>query len=65
MITRCYLEITNICNLDCLFCPKTERKLGKLTAEQYDAILKKISGEVKFLAVSPFSVAQIPFGNSS
>ena len=49
MITRCYLEITNICNLDCLFCPKTERKLGKLTAEQYDAILKKISGEVKFL----------------
>ena len=49
MITRCYLEITNICNLDCVFCPKTERKLGKMTSVQYDAILKKISGEVKFL----------------
>ena len=22
MISRCYLEITNICNLNCLFCPK-------------------------------------------
>ena len=36
MIQRCYLEITNICNLSCRFCPKTHRKLQSITAEQFE-----------------------------
>ena len=33
-ITRCYLEITNICNLNCVFCPKTTRKKHMMTQEE-------------------------------
>lgn len=49
MITRCYLEITNVCNLDCLFCPKTVRSKHKLTTEEFDRLTDKLSGQVKFL----------------
>ena len=49
MITRCYLEITNVCNLSCAFCPKTQRRPQSLTAEQYDAITDRLVGKVKFL----------------
>lgn len=49
MISRCYLEITNICNLDCQFCPKTKRKGGSLSLEEFDRLTDKLRGEVKFL----------------
>ena len=49
MITRCYLEITNICNLDCLFCPKTDRAKRKLSLEEFDALTEKMRGKVRFL----------------
>ena len=49
MITRCYLEITNICNLDCIFCPKTERVKRSLTPEEFDRLTDRLRGEVKFL----------------
>ncbi len=49
MITRCYLEITNICNLDCIFCPKTDRPKRTLTAEEFDTLTDRLRGEVKFL----------------
>ncbi len=49
MITRCYLEITNICNLECAFCPKTKRRSGALTLEQFDVLTDKLQGRIKFL----------------
>jgi MoaA/NifB/PqqE/SkfB family radical SAM enzyme len=49
MITRCYLEITNICNLDCLFCPKTAREKRSLTPEEFDVLTDKLRGKIKFL----------------
>lgn len=49
MITRCYLEITNICNLDCLFCPKTTRAKRTLTPDEFDRLTDRLRGEVKFL----------------
>lgn len=49
MISRCYLEITNICNLDCLFCPKTERAKRRLTMEDFDVLTDRLAGKVKFL----------------
>ena len=49
MITRCYLEITNVCNLDCLFCPKTDRAKRRLSVEEFDFLTDKLRGQVKFL----------------
>lgn len=49
MITRCYLEITNICNLDCIFCPKTVRAKSSLTLQEFDCLTDRLRGEVKFL----------------
>ncbi|MBR4968440.1 MAG: SPASM domain-containing protein [Bacteroidaceae bacterium] len=49
MITRCYLEITNICNLDCLFCPKTTREKRAQTLAEFDLLTDKLRGKVKFL----------------
>lgn len=49
MITRCYLEITNICNLDCKFCPKTDRAKHRMTLEEFDELTDKLQNKVKFL----------------
>ena len=49
MISRCYLEITNICNLNCLFCPKTDREKAYLTIEEFNTLTDKLIGEINFL----------------
>ena len=49
MITRCYLEITNVCNLDCLFCPKTKRAKRTVAPEEFDMLTDRLRGKVKFL----------------
>ena len=49
MISRCYLEITNICNLNCLFCPKTDREKRRLTFEEFDTLTDRLRGEIQFL----------------
>lgn len=40
---KIYVEITNVCNLSCSFCPKTTRKSEFMTVESF----KKIAIEVK------------------
>ena len=49
MITRCYLEITNICNLDCKFCPKTDRAKHRLTLDEFDRLTDRLQNQVRFL----------------
>lgn len=49
MIDRCYIEITNACNLDCDFCPKHERPKRQLTLDEFDKLTDKIQGKVCFL----------------
>ncbi len=49
MIDRCYIEITNTCNLDCDFCPKHERPKRQLTLEEFDVLTDRIQGKVCFL----------------
>lgn len=49
MIDRCYIEITNTCNLNCHFCPKHTRKKRQLSAEEFDLLTDKIRGKVCFL----------------
>ena len=49
MIERLYVEIGNICNLSCSFCPKTKRKARQMTSAEFEEILKKSKGMVKYL----------------
>lgn len=49
MITRCYLEITNHCNLDCVFCPKTERAKHRLSLDEFELLTDRLMGKVEFL----------------
>ena len=49
MISRCYLEITNVCNLDCLFCPKTDRAKRRMSVEEFDWLTDKLRDKVQFL----------------
>lgn len=49
MLDRIYLEITNMCNMNCSFCHKTKRKMKLMPKEEFDLILDKITGKAKSL----------------
>lgn len=49
MLDKIYLEITNVCNLDCTFCHKTVRPKKLLSAQEFDVLLGKIEGKARFL----------------
>lgn len=49
MIDRCYIEITNTCNLDCHFCLKHHRKRRQLSEEEFDLLTDRVRGKVCFL----------------
>ncbi|MGL4345129.1 MAG: radical SAM/SPASM domain-containing protein [Cellulosilyticaceae bacterium] len=39
---KIYIEVTNICNLSCSFCPKTGRQLQRMNEDQFEQVLKKV-----------------------
>jgi radical SAM protein with 4Fe4S-binding SPASM domain len=39
-----YIEISNVCNLKCSFCPEVERRDQKMTAEDFSSVLDKVAG---------------------
>ena len=41
-LNKIYIEITNICNLNCSFCSKNSRKKENMTLEEFKQILEKI-----------------------
>ena len=49
MFNRIYIEITNICNLNCDFCPHTERLKKSMTLEEFESVILKIKGHTKHI----------------
>ncbi len=49
MLRKIYVEIGNICNLSCSFCPGTVRKPGLMTAEQFETVAEKLKGHTDYL----------------
>lgn len=39
---RVYIEITNICNLSCSFCPGTQRKPERMDMKRFETVLSKV-----------------------
>lgn len=46
---KIYVEISNLCNLRCAFCPGTKRTPGRMTAEQFARLLPKLRPYTEYL----------------
>lgn len=49
MLTKAFLEITNVCNLSCTFCHKTVREKRFMTDAEFDSLTDKLRGRVRYL----------------
>lgn len=48
-LKKAYLEITNVCNLSCDFCPGTRRPKGFITSENFALLAGKIRPHTQYL----------------
>ena len=46
---KVYIEITNICNLSCSFCPKTKRKKSVLSVDDFKKVLSEVKPYSKYI----------------
>lgn len=46
---KIYVEISNVCNLDCPFCIKTNRKKHSMSLKEFKMVLNKIKPYTKYL----------------
>lgn len=49
MFSRIYVEITNICNMNCSFCHGHSRQLKQMTIAEFENVLTKISGFTNYI----------------
>ena len=49
MLKKAYIEITNICNLACSFCPGTKREGRFMSKEEFEHISASLVGHTRFL----------------
>ncbi len=49
MLRKAYLEITNVCNLRCAFCPGTSRKPQFMTPEDFRLLAGKLRAHTEYL----------------
>ncbi|MBQ4111522.1 MAG: radical SAM protein [Clostridia bacterium] len=49
MYSRVYVEITNICNRNCSFCPGTTRPLRRMTLSEFDTVTDRLRGVTEYL----------------
>lgn len=46
---KVYIEITNVCNLNCSFCIKDNRKKSEMSIDEFETILKKIDKYTNYI----------------
>ena len=51
MFKKIYIEITNICNLKCKFCPDTKRLKKSMSINDFEKIIKKIHPYTKLVCL--------------
>ena len=51
MFKKIYIEITNICNLKCKFCPETKRTKQIMDIEKFEEIIKKTHQHAKLVCL--------------
>lgn len=49
MYTRVYVEITNICNMNCSFCHGHSRPLRQMTETEYAHVLEQLAGKTQYI----------------
>jgi MoaA/NifB/PqqE/SkfB family radical SAM enzyme len=49
MLRKVYLEISNLCNLRCSFCPGTRREKRMLSTEEFRLLAEKLRGHTEYL----------------
>ncbi len=49
MYNKVYIEITNICNMNCSFCHKHSRSPKQMTMDEFTLVLDKISGQTDYI----------------
>ena len=49
MLKKAYVEITNVCNLSCSFCPKTKRDPKFISLDEFRNVAEKLKGNVEYL----------------
>ena len=49
MYNKVYVEITNICNMNCSFCHGHKRPLKKMSKEEFALILEKLQGYTEYI----------------
>ena len=49
MYSRVYVEITNICNRACTFCPGTKREKRRITVDEFSHVLDKLKGVTEYI----------------
>ncbi len=49
MYSRVYVEITNICNMNCSFCHGHSRALRQMTEAEYAHVLQQLSGKTQYI----------------
>lgn len=49
MYSRVYVEITNICNMNCSFCHGHSRAPRRMTVDEFSLILDKLNGQTNYI----------------
>lgn len=49
MYSRVYVEITNICNMNCSFCHGHHRVARQMTEEEYTHVLQQLTGKTEYI----------------
>lgn len=51
MFKKIYIEITNICNLSCKFCPKTHRRKQFMNILNFEEVIKKVYNHTNLICL--------------